>query len=506
MKDKKNVYLILILLFAFIIRLIPLFKQELWIDEAYCIYAIKFYKFPFYDPTNPPFYFLLLKIWSLVSSHYFWLRLFSLLVAILNIYFFYLLGKILLNQNFGLLSAFILSSSSFHIHYSWQTRMYALYMLLVNISLFMLLIFLKILKEKKSPKAKFLFLFFLVNLIGTLTHYGFLLYLICLSLFLFIFIIKESLSVSFKKQKLLIIFLLCHSIIAILVFLLLNNKSGDIISTIKWIRLLNLKQGLFIFLSLNNGYIDVSGYVSKNILSFIPLLIILGTLFIYGLLKLKKINVFLYCLSLIIIILPFVLAFIFQKIFSVSIAISRTLSFIHIINQLILSLAFYYSRPKKQKINIGNIIILSLFVSLFLVAIKSTLTVVSSSLYIDKSYKTAVYSIKNKLKKNDQLIILPTYFQPLFWYHWGELKNKNEALFELTKKVEERLYDKNFNWSAIIKLNNKRKNLFIIVSYQSLLTKNENQLIEGLSNYCSFRTINKTTKIIYCSEGNLRKF
>jgi len=158
-REKITFYISLIILIGFIIRLISLFRQELWVDESYSIYAIKFYAFPFYDYTHPFLYFLILKFWSTISLNYFWLRTLSLLISALNIWLFSKLSKLILNNKFTLLSTFLLAISAFHIHYSWQIRPYSLYFLLATLSLYFFLIILKKIEKKELIQNKIIFAF-----------------------------------------------------------------------------------------------------------------------------------------------------------------------------------------------------------------------------------------------------------------------------------------------------------------------------------------------------------
>ncbi|MDI6783007.1 MAG: glycosyltransferase family 39 protein [bacterium] len=75
---------------------------------------------------HPPCYYFLLKAWLEISSTVLWIRLLSAIIGILTVYQLFLLGKQLLNTKAGLIAAFLLAISPYHIYYSQETRMYTL--------------------------------------------------------------------------------------------------------------------------------------------------------------------------------------------------------------------------------------------------------------------------------------------------------------------------------------------------------------------------------------------
>lgn len=503
MRSKTSLYLALILLFAFIIRVVAALKQELWVDEAYSIYAIKFYKFPYYDFTNPPIYFMLLKLWANFSLNIIWLRLLSILFSIFSLFFYFKLAKFILNEKFALLATFLLTISSFHIHYAWQIRMYSLFMLLVTISLYFAIILIKKIKKKEPFSLGFLSLFFIVNLLGSLTHYGFLLYLICLGLFFLFFLVKESRLFSLLKEKRLFILGLSHFIIPFLVFLLLNNKSGDVIGLISWIKPLDIKQIGLLLLNLSNSYSDVWVFLSPRILDILPSMIILAIVFTYGLLNLRKPNFPLFYLSLLLITLPFIFAFIFQKIFSLSVGLPRTFVFLHTVIQLIITLGFYFSLKRIKTFRFSSLIILPSCFLLVLINTQSNLTMNFRSYYLTKDYREGVHFLKNNLGLNDQVIILPNYFSRLFWYLWGDLSTPSNEVLSLTKKVEEAIYQDKYNPYKIVMKQNE--NFYALISYDSVFTSSEESLIKRLSACCKSEKKSENTEIIYCLKTDFKK-
>ncbi len=122
-------------LLALGLRLICLTFQPLWWDEGWSLY------FATTDVPNmlrltavdihPPLYYLLLHLWiGLFGSSVVAVRLLSVLIGTATVPLLYLAGRRLLGHNGGLLAAFLLTVSPFHIYYSQEVRMYGLVTLL----------------------------------------------------------------------------------------------------------------------------------------------------------------------------------------------------------------------------------------------------------------------------------------------------------------------------------------------------------------------------------------
>jgi len=135
----------LICLFGLILRLISL-NQSLWLDEAIEAWAVS--NFSYKDlitsysisDFHPPLYHLLLKAWTQIFGiSEISLRLPSVLLGALTIYVVYLLGKEIKNQKFAIITSLLLVTSSLHIYYSQEARMYSLNTFLAALSSFFLL-------------------------------------------------------------------------------------------------------------------------------------------------------------------------------------------------------------------------------------------------------------------------------------------------------------------------------------------------------------------------------
>jgi mannosyltransferase len=137
--------LVVILLLGFGLRLYELDGKALWYDElGTALYTstgnslLEVVRQPLQVPVipAPPIYFISTYCLRLVSQGNLVLRLPSVFFGVLAICAIYALGKALLGRRQGLVAAFLLSISAFHIRYSQEARYYALLMLLGTLSLY----------------------------------------------------------------------------------------------------------------------------------------------------------------------------------------------------------------------------------------------------------------------------------------------------------------------------------------------------------------------------------
>lgn len=135
--SSNTFYLSLIVLFAAGLRIFNLGRNSLWTDEAgfmqfrtggildslrYSLKRITLYNA---DMATPAFSFFAI-LWSSLVSGEFMLRLSSVIFAVMSIFLIYKLGKTLFDHKVGLISAYLLAISPFHVYYSQEFRMYSL--------------------------------------------------------------------------------------------------------------------------------------------------------------------------------------------------------------------------------------------------------------------------------------------------------------------------------------------------------------------------------------------
>lgn len=160
----------LILIFAFVIRLISL-NQSLWLDEATSVLTASNFslteiitKFAPGD-FHPPLYYLLLKFWlSAFGNSEVVVRLLSVVFGVATVYVIYLIGKKLFTEKLAFVASLIFAIAPLHIYYSQEARMYSLATFLSTVSV---LFFLKILEKKPKILDWVLFSFSLALLVFT---------------------------------------------------------------------------------------------------------------------------------------------------------------------------------------------------------------------------------------------------------------------------------------------------------------------------------------------------
>ena len=134
--------IILILVLATVLRLINL-NQSFWLDEgAQMLMSGKSLTFQWFGRVNdfhPPLYYWITHFWMQLGRSEWFLRLPAVLFGVATIYFIYLLGKKLINEKIGLISALFLAVAPYHIYYSQEARMYSLLAFLATGSMLFLI-------------------------------------------------------------------------------------------------------------------------------------------------------------------------------------------------------------------------------------------------------------------------------------------------------------------------------------------------------------------------------
>lgn len=143
----------LILLLSLFLRIYDLDGESIWLDEGYSVGFAHVNPFQIIKihavsaPGPPPLYFIILHYWvTLFGDSEFSIRFPSALFGALATLLIYKVGNLIFGQDVGMLSAFLLALSSFHIRYSQEARMYSLMALLTLLSMYF---FLKILEKRK---------------------------------------------------------------------------------------------------------------------------------------------------------------------------------------------------------------------------------------------------------------------------------------------------------------------------------------------------------------------
>lgn len=132
---------IIILLFAFLIRLYRLGAESLWMDEGY---SFHFASLPLSQmlqelvaiDKHPPLYYLVLHCFLFLGKSEFFLRLPSVIFGVISIYLIYLLGEELYDRNIGNLASLFLALSSLHVLLSRDARMYTISSMFLAIAIY----------------------------------------------------------------------------------------------------------------------------------------------------------------------------------------------------------------------------------------------------------------------------------------------------------------------------------------------------------------------------------
>jgi len=125
----------ILIILALGLRVIRLTYQPLWWDEGWSLYFAANDLGSILELTavdiHPPLYYLLLKIWTTIfGSSAFSVRFLSVLAGTATVPVLYTTGRRLVGERAGLLAAFLLAISPFHVYYSQEVRMYVLVTLL----------------------------------------------------------------------------------------------------------------------------------------------------------------------------------------------------------------------------------------------------------------------------------------------------------------------------------------------------------------------------------------
>lgn len=166
--------LVAILLLAFALRAYRLEQQDLWGDEGISYKATKV-SLPdlvrFDLSVHPPFYYLLLNLWSrLAGKSLFALRFPSLMAGCLTVAVICRLARSLFDEGTGPVAALVCAVSSVQVYYSQETRMYTLVTLEAALLTWLLIL---LLKEERGRRSLFLWIgYLLMALVAVYTHYA----------------------------------------------------------------------------------------------------------------------------------------------------------------------------------------------------------------------------------------------------------------------------------------------------------------------------------------------
>ena len=267
---KGNIFLLfLILSLGFFLRLYNLGSWGFWYDEVDSIFSGKFLiwhnilEVSIYTHWPGLFPFLLMRLWKYLGDGEFILRLLPLIFGILSIFAIYKIGGLLFNIKTGLISAFILCVSPFHIYYSQELRHYTL------LTFLSLMAFFYLIQSLRSNKLCYWFGLIIFTAFSLNTHNVAIFLLIVENIF-FIFFYKRYKSLLKRwlvSQLFIILFFLPH--FAAIFGQTVNYQISNPFSVYPAANhLFNFIQSFIIF---NSGYNSVKAIQFLAVLLFTPL-------------------------------------------------------------------------------------------------------------------------------------------------------------------------------------------------------------------------------------------
>jgi len=183
-KHKTVIVIFLIILLGLTLRFYGLDQKSLWHDEVVNLNRVVWLSFVdiiFSKPyhANPPLYFLLLKLWTMLfGTLHFAIRSLSAIFGVISLYFIYRVGELSFGKRVGILSALLLSISPLHLFYSQDATCYSLFVLLCLIVVFIIL---KL--EITKRKALWSFYLFMAFFGLLMTHYYSIFFLLSIDAF-----------------------------------------------------------------------------------------------------------------------------------------------------------------------------------------------------------------------------------------------------------------------------------------------------------------------------------
>ncbi|MFH1508532.1 MAG: glycosyltransferase family 39 protein [Candidatus Omnitrophota bacterium] len=299
--DRDIVPLFFILLISAGLRIYKLAVNSLWTDEAiFLLYrkgslleSLKYTWIKLFQgelgPGNHGYSIFSLLMSSLVKDE-FMLRLSSVIAGIISVVLIYYLGKELFGRRAGLISAFILAISPFHIYYSQEFRMYTF------ISFFTILTVIFLKRFTQSGKRRFLLGYVISHTLNIYFHFTTVLILLAETIFFLFYRKKYSHLLKAWLIGLLIIILLCIPEALFLIMYLRHHRWMEsfiiAVSTVSELGFISIKAPFFTLKNFLIGYnASLSIYLFPALLS--------SVLVIWGIIKTKKkeeLNLCLCCL------------------------------------------------------------------------------------------------------------------------------------------------------------------------------------------------------------------
>lgn len=139
----KNKTMLIAVFIALLTTLFKLESKSYWFDETYSLQVIKgntfFHTLWFHEP-NMWLYYCILRLWTVLGTGEFTVRLLSAIFAVGSIVFIYLIGKNLYTKRVGTLAAILTSIHILFVNYAQEARSYTLLLFLISLSSYLFLL------------------------------------------------------------------------------------------------------------------------------------------------------------------------------------------------------------------------------------------------------------------------------------------------------------------------------------------------------------------------------
>lgn len=403
---------IAIFILAFLLRIIPVIRQELWLDEVGSIRIVESSRWLLFDDVHPPLYYFILKIWHMISPHFLWLRLLSVLFSLGTVLVFKKIIATISTPRASYIGMLLISISAFDIHYAWQIRMYSLNLLLSALVLFFTLRLIKNLYDGHSPNQKTTLGFIIFSALGVLTTYLFSVYLLAIVMFLLSFAITRGL-LSLKKILPLIPATTTILTLSFFSIFYLNILRPSIQNNLDWIPSFSAKQAIYIILftnSLHSHLLTLPRFTVVNTMLLASLILILTKgLLTPALVRLRFGYLVAWTLSL-----SILAGLIFQAVFSTSIGLPRSFSFLSLLTLIPITLfANHLARPPHHP---SKILPACHLLLILLANLNTTLAINFKSAYTPNGLQQVSTYIKTLDLKDYQILFIPYALEPVLSY------------------------------------------------------------------------------------------
>jgi uncharacterized membrane protein len=265
-KKLTNLLFIFIFFVGLLLRLYNLGKYDFWYDEIVSILTAKNIGLgnivDYGYTSDSPLFCFLLSFWLHFGESEFILRLLPFIFGVLSIPAIYFIGKELFDKKVGLIAAFILAISPFHIYYSQELRTYTLVTFLVLMAIYHLV------RSLKENKIYYWASFIVFTILALYSHNIVLFLIIALNLFFPLF---------YKRYKLPLRIWLIGQFLILLLYLpwlkiIFKQMSYIKVSNIlQWVPNDHLSNFIYTFTIFNLGYNSKEIMYLLVTLMFLPL-------------------------------------------------------------------------------------------------------------------------------------------------------------------------------------------------------------------------------------------